>query len=99
MPADRLLVRMPLGDALRLFAGKRREKQLRETRLPRKRFGFVERQLEQMLLIMQAAPEFRQDVGFNASELTEELAARGEANVREFGASARWARESCGLRD
>jgi hypothetical protein len=74
---------IPRCGRLNLFHSKCREDEMRITRLPGERFGFIQNQSEQVLLPVQSVERFREDRGFDCIKLRQQFPAAGAADVKK----------------
>jgi len=72
---EELLVQMPAGDRASFLDDERWEEQLREPGLPRERLGFVHREVEHVLVVVQPIAKFRHDLRFDVFNLSEQFPA------------------------
>jgi len=70
-----LLLQMPAGDRVSFLDGERREEQLRESGLPCERIGFVQGELEHVLVIIKLVAKLGHDLLFDFFNLREEFPA------------------------
>src|SRR4051812_45607930 len=66
---------MPAGNRARFFRSERREKQLRESGFPRERFGFVQCEVEHMLMFLEPTAKFSRDLFANIFNLGQKFPA------------------------
>jgi len=79
-----LLALMPAADCVRLFRGERGEKQLRIARCPREGFGFVQREVEDVLIPVEMIGKFAHDLFADVFDLGQKFTAGGDATDAEI---------------
>ena len=75
---------MPGRDGPCFLSGESGKQQLRESRLPRQRLGFVNGEFKQVRVLLQARAEFGDNFLFGILDLRQDLLARVEADLGDW---------------